>query len=384
MNNIDKVKLIQELHDLIARLEHGSLSLFETVQTKKRIQDICIRFDEPIFQKYLPQNFVENEIKILSSDFTQRGSTTVQNQIKNPPKSAVKTVPSPLVSNVSEQSKTLELDDSLTITQPITKHTHEKSEDSFPELTTETKALTEILASNHSLTQLNQISIDGVDFPVTPVTLNNIQPSIYHLPVQTNSSSIILVNIADIENLIHRPIFMAEETTNIGSFTQYIIYMGAENEIEAIRLLTDYCSNSARKLSAIRTLKWQDLKDALAQNEALFKAYVSSTSIIFQEDNYFPFIPKSMVTNRKFILFDEAEAQIETPVIFLEERGKIRLICGKKRLLLDEHEISYPYVTLTRQQGLNWQIIQETIASLTQPVITLDLLNALNARIENK
>ena len=91
-----------------------------------------------------------------------------------------------------------------------------------------------------------------------------------------------------------------------------------------------------------------------------------------------------MVTNRKFILFDEAEAQIETPVIFLEERGKIRLICGKKRLLLDEHEISYPYVTLTRQQGLNWQIIQETIASLTQPVITLDLLNALNVRIENK
>lgn len=384
MNNIDKVKLIQELHDLTARLEHGSLSLFETAQTKKRIQDICIRFDEPIFQKYLPQNFVENEIKILSSDFTQRGSTTVQNQIKTQPKSAVKTVPSPLVSNVSEQSKTLELDNSLTVPQSVSKHIHEKPEDDSPELTTKTKALTEILASNHSLTQLNQISIDGVDFPVTPVTLNNIQPSIYHLPVQANSSSIILVNTVDIENLIHRPIFMAEETTNTGSFTQYIIYMGAENEIEAIRLLTDYCSNSARKLSAIRTLKWQDLKDALTQNEALFKTYISSTSIIFQKDDSFPFIPKSMVTNRKFILFDEAEAQIETPVIFLEERGKIRLICGNNRLTLDTNETAYPYITFARQQGLNWQIIQETIASLTQPVVTLDLLNALNVRIENK
>lgn len=384
MNNIDKVKLIQELHDLTARLEHGSLSLFETVQTKKRIQDICIRFDEPIFQKYLPQNFVENEIKILSSDFTQRGSTTVQNQIRNQQKSAVKTVPSPLVSNVSERSKNLELDDSLTSPQSVSKHIHEKSEDDFPELTTETKALTEILASNHSLAQLNQISIDGVDFPVTPVTLNNIQPSIYHLPVQANSSSIILVNTADIENLIHRPIFMAEETTNTGSFTQYIIYMGAENEIEAIRLLTDYCSNSARKLSAIRTLKWQDLKDALTQNETLFKAYVSSNTIVWQKEDYFPFIPKSMVTNRKFILFDEAEAQIEMPVIFLEERGKIRLICGNNRLTLDTNETAYPYITFARQQGLNWQVIQETIASLMQPVVTLDLLNALNARIENQ
>ena len=51
--------------------------------------------------------------------------------------------------------------------------------------------------------------------------------------------------------------------------------------------------------------------------------------------------------------------------------------------MLNEQELAYPYVTFTRQQGLNWQKIQEIIASLTQPIVTLDLLNALNKHIKN-
>ncbi len=70
MNNIEKTKYIEELKELTANLEHGSLSLFETAQAKKRIQDICTLFDEPIFQKNLPQNAIKNEVKIIESMFS--------------------------------------------------------------------------------------------------------------------------------------------------------------------------------------------------------------------------------------------------------------------------------------------------------------------------
>lgn len=374
MNNIEKVKYIVELKALTASLEHGSLSLFETAQTKKRLQDICALFDEPIFQQYLPKGFVKNEVKIVASHLAQLGVT-------NPKISTQKADPLPQTTQKNTQNVIVE--ESQTTHNPTLKNDlAENKVNHSVNLNVEEPVLLEA-PIQQTTPKLQHVRLNDIDFPVTPIRINDAESSLYCLPTQENSRSIILINALNIGNLIDRPIFMAEETTSIGNFTQYIIYMGAEDEIEAIHSLKLYSQNLSREFSAIRQLKWQDLKDALNSDESLFKTYTSSNIIVWQKDSYFPFIPQSLVSNRKFILFEEDEAHAETPLLFLEERGKIRLICGKNRLMLNEQELAYPYVTFTRQQGLNWQKIQEIIASLTQPIATLDLLNALNSHIKN-
>ena len=343
MNNIEKTKYIEELKELTTSLEHGSLSLFETAQAKKRIQDICTLFDEPIFQKYLPQNAIKNEVKVIESTLSQRGThnyTLAVQELKKPE-------PEPPI----EESKPLTTDEAL---QP-------------ENLQQETPILSDIPPIQTATPKLENVNIDGTNYSVKPIHSNNI----------------VLINEANIENLINHPIFMAEETTDTRSFTQYIIYMGAESEIEAIASLKTYSQNLSCEISAIRQLKWQDLKNALNSNDTLFKAYISSNTIVWQQSQYLSFIPKNLVSNKKLIFFEEDEAQINTPLLFLEERGKIRLICGTNRLLLNEQDAAYPFITFTRQQGLNWQMIQEIITSLPQPIVTLDLLNALQKKIEN-
>ena len=374
MNNIEKVKYIVELKALTASLEHGSLSLFETAQAKKRLQDICVLFDEPIFQQYLPKDFVKNEVKIVESHLTQYGVIAPQiseQKMSLPPQAT------------QENTQNLLVDKPSITLEPALENTlkNNKLNHSVDLKTEETILLTTPIQP--TIPKLNHIQIDEIEFPVSPVRINDVESSLYHLPVQENSRSIVLINALNVESLINRPIFMAEETTNSGNFTQYILYMGAEDEMEAIRSLKSYSQSLSREFSAIRQLKWQDLKDRLNDYEALFQAYISSNKIVWQKDGYFPFIPQSLVSNRKFILFEEDEAHIETPLLFLEERGKIRLVCGKNRLMLSAQELAYPYVTFTRQQGLNWQKIQEIITSLTQPIVTLDLLNALNKHIKN-
>ena len=359
MNNIEKTKYIEELKELTTSLEHGSLSLFETAQAKKRIQDICTLFDEPIFQKYLPQNAIKNEVKVIESTLSQRGThnyTLAVQELKKPE-------PEPPI----EESKPLTTDEAL---QP-------------ENLQQETPILSDIPPIQTATPKLENVNIDGTNYSAKPVLLKDNETSLYEFSISELPNHIVLINEANIESLMHRPIFIAEEISNTGSFTQYIMYMGAENEIEAIESLKAYSQNLSCEISAIRQLIWQNLKDALNSNDTLFKAYISSNTIIWQQSQYFPFIPKNLVSNRKFIFFEEDEAQTSTPLLFLEERGKIRLICGKNRLLLNEQEVAFPYTTFTRQQGLNWQKIQEIIASLNQPIATLDLLNALNKHIKN-
>ncbi len=359
MNNIEKTKYIEELKELTTSLEHGSLSLFETAQAKKRIQDICTLFDEPIFQKYLPQNAIKNEVKIIESTLSQRGThnyTLAIQELKKPE-------PEPPI----EESKPLTTDEAL---QP-------------ENLQQETPILSDIPPIQTATPKLENVNIDGTNYSVKPILLKNNETSLYEFSISEHSNNIVLINEANIESLINHPIFMAEETTDTRSFTQYIIYMGAESEIEAIASLKTYSQNLSCEISAIRQLKWQDLKNALNSNDTLFKAYISSNTIVWQQSQYLSFIPKNLVSNRKFIFFEEDEAQINTPLLFLEERGKIRLICGTNRLLLNEQDLAYPFITFTRQQGLNWQMIQEIITSLPQPIVTLDLLNALQKKIEN-
>ena len=80
--------------------------------------------------------------------------------------------------------------------------------------------------------------------------------------------------------------------------------------------------------------------------------------------------------------FDEMDADFETPVLLLQERNKIRLIHGEKRMALSQVEHAYPYLLLNRQQGINWQTIQHVIQQLTPPIQVTQLYTALMAHIQ--
>ncbi|MGQ8974903.1 hypothetical protein [Acinetobacter schindleri] len=53
MNALEKVRLIKELHELGHDLDHRSLSLYEVVRSKKRVQEIFQQCNEPVFKKQL-------------------------------------------------------------------------------------------------------------------------------------------------------------------------------------------------------------------------------------------------------------------------------------------------------------------------------------------
>lgn len=372
MNNIDKVNYISELKKLTKNLEYGSLTLFETAQTKKRLQDICNLFDEPIFQQYLSKKTMTNPVKMIAPYLAQKSTAALRASPK-----VIRRDIQPKYSNIN-QDKDIESIKRDIANEESIKNLENKDEIVIPN--SENKFVEQILPTENIQTE---ISIDGLVFPITPINIQNLPSTIYQLSIQENVLHSILVNIAYTGSLTHQPIFIAEETTESQQFTQYIIYMGAESSVEAAHTLSPYCSHSFRKISAIRELIWQQVKGSIFQHEAFFHLYMSSKKVIWQKESYFPFIPQMLITKRKFIFFDEAEANVETPLLFLEERGKNRLICGANRLILNKNELAYPFVTYSRQHGLNWQIIQETITSLPQPIVTLDLWKALNKIIEN-
>jgi hypothetical protein len=70
-------------------------------------------------------------------------------------------------------------------------------------------------------------------------------------------------------------------------------------------------------------------------------------------------------------------------LLLLQERQKIRLIHGQKRMALLRTEQTFPYLILHRQQGLNWQSIQNVIQKLPQPIDVISLYQALKQMTED-
>ncbi|UUS64950.1 MULTISPECIES: hypothetical protein [unclassified Acinetobacter] len=70
-------------------------------------------------------------------------------------------------------------------------------------------------------------------------------------------------------------------------------------------------------------------------------------------------------------------------MLLLQERQKIRLIHGQKRLTLSRTEQALPYLILHRQHGLNWQSIQNVIQQLSQPIDVISLYQALKQMTED-
>ena len=191
----------------------------------------------------------------------------------------------------------------------------------------------------------------------------------------------VLVHLSDPEvdqqQLLARTVYLAEQTNTQGHFIKYVVLLGALDQMQAIRLTQNFCQQFEHEIAAIREISWEKLQEHLFDFGQLFQCYSVDAQIVWQQEHYFPFIPKQQIQTTKFIQFEESEAQSHTPLILLKERQKIRVIHGQKRLQLSRAEQAVPHILLDRQQGMSWQMIQKVISQLQQPIEALQLCQAL-------
>ena len=191
----------------------------------------------------------------------------------------------------------------------------------------------------------------------------------------------VLVHLSDPEEdqqqVLARAVYLAEQTNTQGRFIKYVVLLGALDQMQAIRLTQNFCQQFEHEIAAIREISWEKLQGNLFDLNQLFQCYSVDAQIVWQQEQYFSFIPKQHIQTTKFIQFEESEAQSHTPLILLKERQKIRVIHGQKRLQLSRTEQAIPHILLDRQQGISWQMIQKVISQLQQPIDALQLCQAL-------
>lgn len=173
------------------------------------------------------------------------------------------------------------------------------------------------------------------------------------------------------------PIYLAEQINSQGRFIKYLVLLGTENQMQAIRLIHLFTDPYQHQPSAIKEIFWHHLQDSFTHLETLFDSYSQKATLIWNIDSYTPFIPIQLIQAQKFIQFEESPADIQTPLLLLKERHKIRLIHGQNRLNLSRTESAYPYLLLDRHQGVSWQLIQTILTQLASPIDCHQLYEAI-------
>lgn len=208
------------------------------------------------------------------------------------------------------------------------------------------------------------------------------EKSLYHLqPIHITCQHVDLVLYRqEQENLFTRPVYLAEQIDKQGKFVNYLTLFGVEDNLTALRLAHVYSHSQNYKLAAMSSIDWPNLEQNLFDVETLFNTFHALATPVWSNHRY-PFIPSSLIHSQKFIQFDETEADLQTPILLLKERQKIRVIHGENRLNLNLNETAYPYLLLDRQQGVSWQLIQDMIHSLPQPINPIHLYEKIRAYI---
>lgn len=187
----------------------------------------------------------------------------------------------------------------------------------------------------------------------------------------------LLLHHHDNDKVLQQPIYLAEQVDSQGRFIKYLALFGAQGELHAIRLAHIFSHAHGHKLAAVSSIDWPNLEQNLFDFDALFHTYDALAHLIWSQKHYYPFMPMHLMQTQKFIQFIETPATVETPLLLLKERQKIRVIHGDNRLNLALNEIAYPYLLLDRQQGISWQLIQEVIQTLPQPIDPIELYEAI-------
>ena len=365
MNNLEKIQYIKELRELSLSLEHQALTLFEIAKTKKRIQDICYLFQDQGFEKFLPDDLAQHAIKVTAAGPMQIPEAFYQ-------LSDIQT------DDLTSSAITIENESQLTATSLTTAEEQDLNASEEPHHFSEiASALTTPISSTVQKDRLTSVQIEELIYEVQTIDVFK-DLALYQFSNLQTPSCVIIFHEQDAENLQSCPIYLTEQYDEVGHFQHYLAYFSSSPITKTLEHLEKLKTLHQLKISTVRKTVWSNFEKAMKNNEQLFHCFSQALNIDCQFDSMISFIPRSLINGQKFILFEEADCNADTPIVFLEEREKNRLICGEHRLLLDENEEFIPFITYQRQQGLSWKIIQETIAELPHPIVSSDLIHALN------
>lgn len=191
----------------------------------------------------------------------------------------------------------------------------------------------------------------------------------------------LIISASELEQYVNQPVYLAEQINAQGRFVKYLAILGAEDQLQAIRLGNIVSQHYAYEISALKLLPNEQKLKQCKTDEQLFELYHEHAQLVWNTETYHPFIPAKCVQKQRFIAFEEAPANYATPLILLKERQKIRIIHGHARLQLSHEEIAYPFILLDRNQGISWQLIQSIIQTLPQPISASKLHAAIQTHI---
>lgn len=187
-----------------------------------------------------------------------------------------------------------------------------------------------------------------------------------------------------VEQRLDGPIYVSEQIDASGHFIRYLAVFGAENVAHGIQMSLQFAQDHSHQLAAIRSVEWNKFNTALSDVISIFQIYTQHATVVWQSEYYHPFILANLIHSHKFIQFEEAPADVHTPILLLKERQKIRIIHGQNRIGLSTSEVAYPYLLLDRQNGVNWQLIQSALATLSEPINVFQLFDSIEEQISTE
>ena len=198
------------------------------------------------------------------------------------------------------------------------------------------------------------------------------EPHTYALQLENTPSTAhyleLLVYSETEKDLATLPLYIAEQVNLQQRFSQYIVLFGAVDSEQAFKIIQDYVTHTAHHLVAIREVLWQDIKKDFFNLEHFTQTYIEQEHLVWQQDAYLPYVSLEAIHAAKLVPFEESIAQVNTPILLLKDRLKLRLIHGEKRLNLSKNESAYPALIFTRQDGVSWRLVKHALNELTKPV----------------
>lgn len=229
--------------------------------------------------------------------------------------------------------------------------------------------------------KLGEWAIEVIDFKNS----EQFAEALYELKLQDQTHSTaflqIILNHHDQSDVLNQPIYLAEQLESSGQFKSYLMLIGATSAEHAQVLIQHLAQTQTIQVAAIKASTWQDLRNNIFQLEQLYTFYSQITAPLWQQDIYYPYIPTEIFSPRKYMLFDESIPHTNTPILLLEERQKLRVIHGEKRINMHKNELAYPCIILNRDKKLNWQSIHSLIAEMPKPIAVDELYLALKSQM---
>lgn len=213
------------------------------------------------------------------------------------------------------------------------------------------------------------------------ICFENEETSLYHIALahleNTASYVDVFLNSIHEDDWQTRPIYLAEQLNAQGEFKGYMVLIGALDAEHAQHTIHALSQQQNQHVISIKQIEWNELQNRLNSLEALFKCYQYDAEPLWQYASYYPYMPASLLSTQKYMLFEEATADRSTPILLLQERQKLRLIHGENRLALQPSESCYPYLIVQWDKTLNWQTIHSLISNMPKPISVYDLYDAL-------